>query len=326
MSELLKGSTLTDEQSGYTDSIRVCADTLLTVINDILDYSKLDAGKMVLHSIPMSIKETINEVVRALSYSHKQKDVQTITDLNVDNELLVMGDPVRIHQILLNLLSNAYKFTAQGSIRVQLVVNRDTPIEIEITCSVHDTGIGITSEQQKKLFMPFSQADSSTQRSFGGTGLGLSIVKAIVEGVMKGRVWMDSTAGVGTTVSFTLTFLKALGTAKGATEATKARPDPMAHFSPDPSREMAALTLGNGRPLSPPAPFSLNGAGAGGMPKNEIKICIAEDNAINQKIAISYVKKMGYSCEAYVDGRQTVDALIAASVKGKPFHLVLMGE
>lgn len=102
MSELLKGSTLTAEQAGFTDSIRVCADTLLTVINDILDYSKLDAGKMVLHNIPMSLKETINEVVRALSYSHKQKDVKTITNLDIDNELLVMGDPVRFHQILMS--------------------------------------------------------------------------------------------------------------------------------------------------------------------------------------------------------------------------------
>lgn len=109
MSELLKGSTLTAEQAGFTDSIRVCADTLLTVINDILDYSKLDAGKMVLHNIPMSLKETISEVVRALSYSHKQKDVKTITNLDIDNELLVMGDPVRFHQILMSkYISNSH--------------------------------------------------------------------------------------------------------------------------------------------------------------------------------------------------------------------------
>lgn len=111
MSELLKGSTLSTEQQGYTESIRVCADTLLTVINDILDYSKLDAGKMVLHSIPMSVMETISEVVRALSYSNMQRGVKTITQLDIDKDLLVMGDPVRFHQILMNLLSNAYKFT-----------------------------------------------------------------------------------------------------------------------------------------------------------------------------------------------------------------------
>lgn len=135
---------------------------------------------------------------------------------------------------------------------------------------------------------------------------------------------MDSTVGVGTTVSFTLSFLKAPSTANGAIESTKARPDPMAHFSPDPSKEMAAQGIGNG-PLSPPAPFQLNGGG-GGMPKTEIKICIAEDNAINQKIAVSYVKRLGYSCEAFENGRQAVDALIAASEMGKPFHLVLMGS
>lgn len=136
---------------------------------------------------------------------------------------------------------------------------------------------------------------------------------------------MDSTVGVGTTVSFNLSFLKAPSTANGATESAKARPDPMAHFSPDPSKEMAALGIGNGQPLSPPAPFQLNGSG-GGMAKTEIKICIAEDNAINQKIAVSYVKRLGYSCEAFENGRQAVDALIAASEQGKPFHLVLMGS
>jgi len=170
--------------------------------------------------------------------------------------------------------------------------------------------------------LPFSQADSSTQRSFGGTGLGLSIVKAIVEGCMKGRVWMDSSVDVGTTVSFTLSFLKAPSTAPGTAEIAKARPDPMAHFSPETNKERVALGMSNGQPLSPPASFQLDG----GIAKAEIKICIAEDNAINQKIAISYVKRLGYSSEAFGDGRQTVDALIAASKTGQPFHLVLMGE
>jgi signal transduction histidine kinase len=106
MSEILKGTSLTVEQHGYTESIRVCADTLLVIINDILDYSKLDAGKMVLHQIPMSIMETISEVVRALSFSNThQRNVKTITELEIDNDLLVVSDPVRLHQILMNLLS-----------------------------------------------------------------------------------------------------------------------------------------------------------------------------------------------------------------------------
>jgi len=316
MSELLRGSTLSAEQYGYTESIRVCADTLLTVINDILDYSKLDAGKMVLHSIPMSVMETINEVVRALSFSNMhQHDVQTITQLDLDKDMLVLGDPVRFHQILMNLLSNAYKFTAHGSITVKAVVNYEDDKELNLTVSVKDTGLGISEEQQLKLFLPFSQADSSTARSYGGTGLGLSICKAIVETAMHGKIWMDSELGQGTTVSFTLALPKVGKAAVNAMgdDVGKPRSDPMAMFSP----KSFPAGVPSGQVFSPPA---LD------LEKNQIRICIAEDNAVNQKIAIAYVKKLGYSCEAYADGRQTVDALTAASNAGRPFHLVLMGK
>lgn len=310
MSELLKGSKLTPEQDGYADSIRVCADTLLTVINDILDFSKLEAGKMQMFSVPLSLHETIQEVVRALSYSNLEKHLETKVDLNLPKDLILYGDPVRIHQILMNLMSNAYKFTRQGSVKVRADVDHEDETEIQITCSVSDTGVGISEEQKKKLFLPFSQADSSTARSFGGTGLGLSICKAIIEGVMKGKIWLDSSPGAGTTVSFTLKFVKAPQSSDSQKKGTKAlENDPMAIYSPS----------SEAHTKSP-----LDHTDITKVSRDQIRVCIAEDNLINQKIALSFVRKIGFKCEAFPDGRQAVDALTKASAAKDPFHVVLM--
>jgi len=224
----------------------------------------------------------------------------------------------------MNLLSNAYKFTAQGSVTVRCTIDAEDENSIQATVSVIDTGVGITPEQQKRLFLPFSQADNSTARSYGGTGLGLSICKAIIENVMSGRIWLESTHGVGTTVSFSLNFPKIHkgGTAPGTpvnglvtstniNDIVAAEPNPMAIFSPstthssestDPQRNI--INLAN-------------------IPPAQLRICIAEDNPINQKIALAYVQKMGYRCAAYSDGRQAVDALLR-DVATDPFHIVLM--
>ena len=308
MSELLKGSALSNEQEGYADSIRVCADTLLSIINDILDFSKLEAGKMQMFSVPMSLTETINEVVRALRFTNMERGLDTYEDLQVDRDLLVLGDPVRLHQIIMNLLSNSYKFTSKGSVTVRLRVDRETKNTIDITCSVADTGIGISEEQKKKLFLPFSQADSSTARSYGGTGLGLSICKAIIENNMRGNIWLESTPGVGTTVSFSLHFQKVPRNA--SKKPNDGNNDPMAIYSPHPNQNLP--------------PRNPNIIDLSQVPREKLKVCIAEDNVINQKIAVSFVEKLGFKCEAYSDGAQAVRALEAASSKGEPFHLVLM--
>lgn len=311
MSELLKGSPLNPEQEGYADSIRVCADTLLTVINDILDFSKLEAGKMQLFSVPLNLKDTVSEVVRALSYTNLEKDLRTIEELNIDNRLLVIGDPVRLHQIFMNLLSNSYKFTAQGSVTIRSKIDYEDNTSIRVTFSVVDTGIGITQEQATRLFKPFSQADSSTQRSYGGSGLGLSICKALIN-VLDGKIWLESQVGHGTTVSFTLPFPKATPAAIAARTAIRSRePDPMAKWSSDAAESPASR--------STPAAIDLSL-----IPRSQLRICIAEDNPINQKIAISFVTKLGFQPEAYDDGLQAVEALRHASLMHQPFHLVLM--
>ncbi|KAJ4303573.1 Chk1 protein kinase [Kalmusia sp. IMI 367209] len=309
MSELLKASPLNQEQTGYADSIRVCADTLLSIINDLLDYSKLEAGKMNVISMPLSLNETITEVVRALAYTNAERGLKTVEQLELDPELLVMGDPVRLHQILMNLLSNSYKFTPRGSVTVRAIVDKESEEWIDVTCSVIDTGIGIPEEQKKKLFFPFSQVESSSSRSYGGTGLGLSICKALIENVMKGRVWLESTPGVGTTVSFSLRFQKVPKAEAHNRHRSTREQDPMAKFSSQENNghEQSSETID----LST-------------IPRNELRICIAEDNLINQRIAISFVQKLGFKCDAYLDGFKTIDALERASDNGRPFHLILM--
>lgn len=311
MSELLKGTPLDKDQEGYADSIRVCADTLLTVINDILDFSKLEAGKMQMFTVPLNLKETITEVVRALAYTNQEHNLETIEDLALDDSL-VLGDPVRLHQIFMNLLSNSYKFTPRGSVTVRARKISETKDKVKVTCSVADTGIGITNEQLSRLFQPFSQADSSTQRSYGGSGLGLSICKAMIENVLGGKIWIESAPGVGTTVSFTLSFKKAPKDSKipGDMRIAAKDPDPMANWSQSTSPGID----------EPKASF----CDLSKIPKEELRVCIAEDNAINRKIAISFVNKLGYACEAFEDGKLAYEALQRKSKEGNPFHLVLM--
>ena len=306
MSELLKETPLNDDQKEFANSIRVCADTLLIVINDILDYSKLEAGKLKLYYSPLNLKETILEVVRALIFTNHERGLETKIDLDLDPELLVMGDPVRLHQLFMNTMSNSYKFTKKGSVHVRAKREHEDSESFTITCSVADTGIGITQDQLSRLFTPFSQADSSTQREFGGSGLGLSICKALIE-VMNGKISLESQVGVGTTIYFTITFPKAAKTATRSHAPIVARaPDAMATWSSEgETSQSSVLDLSQ-------------------IPRSELRICIAEDNPINQKIAVSFVSKLGFKSEAYNDGLQAVEALRQRSSEKNPFHLVLM--
>lgn len=301
LSELLKGTPLDKEQDEYVESIRVCADTLLTLINDILDFSKLEAGKMKISTVPLNLRETISEVIRALRYTHRDRGLETIESLDkVPPELVVLGDPVRLHQIFMNLLSNSYKFTPSGSVTVKAKVARESKGRVRLECSVTDTGIGIPDEQKARLFRPFSQADPSTERSYGGSGLGLSICKAIIEDVLGGAIWLESTSGVGTTVTFHLVFNKA----PKKTAVKTAWSQDLTHAEKEVRRSSA-------RDLTQ-------------IPRDQIRVCIAEDNPINQKIAVKFVTGLGLQCEAYSDGKQAVDALRARSQEGNPFHVVLM--
>ncbi|KAI9684728.1 MAG: hypothetical protein M1829_000103 [Trizodia sp. TS-e1964] len=313
MSELLKATPMSTLQSEYTDSIRVCADALLTVINDILDLEKLTRNKMELLNVAFNLSETIREVVRALAYTHQNKQLKVTEKLNLPPGL-VMGDPVRLHQILMNLLSNSYKFTqTTGFVIVHATTDYENSELVRITISIQDSGIGIAEDEQSKLFQPFSQADSSTARRFGGSGLGLSICKSLIENVMGGKIWLKSRPGVGTTVYFTLTFPKASKEAEaGDSEIVARDPDPMAKFSSSSSPEHPLQ-------ISTTPYIDLSR-----VPRDKLKICIAEDNPINQRIARQFVEKLGFRVEAFNNGQEAVEALRLHASRGNPFHLVLM--
>lgn len=181
MSELLLDTHLDKEQREFTESIQRSGNSLLTVINDVLDLSKVESGKLDIEEIPFSLSVVVQDVCKMLSFAAERKNIHFKSDVQVEIEqnLVVMGDPGRVRQILTNLLTNSIKFTSEGYVKLTVASQKETSYLIEILFTVEDTGIGIDDEVQKRLFKPFSQADSSTARRFGGTGLGLTISKNV---------------------------------------------------------------------------------------------------------------------------------------------------
>lgn len=309
-SELLRDSTLNKEQTEMADSIRVSADLLLTVINDILDFSKMEADKMKLHMIAFNPEELVREVVRAVSYSNREKttkkNVKIIHDIELPSALMY-GDPIRLHQVLGNLIGNSLKFTDQGSITIGARLDKETDKVATLTFWVRDTGIGIPPRQLAKLFQPFSQADSGTARKYGGSGLGLSICKSLIQTMMKGKIQLESEENIGTTAWFTVSFEKADSDVAAGDLQAKTAP---AADVPSPQDRRGSLN-----------PFM----DLSQLQPEELRICIAEDNPINQKIAIQYVQRLGYpNVVAYENGMKAVEGLRKKAAEGNPYHIVLM--
>ena len=203
--ELLKLSELDEKQRDMVNTIHSSGKSLLTIINDLLDLSKFESGKLELESIPVNTEALIDETISVMGSRLKDGPVVLKKHESIAAIPDVMGDPTRICQILMNLTSNALKFTQQGSVTLNQQIETRQQDSLSIRFEVIDTGIGISSEQQQKLFTPFVQADSSTTREFGGTGLGLSICKDLVE-LMGGEIGIQSAPGEGTTFWFVIPF------------------------------------------------------------------------------------------------------------------------
>ncbi|KAI0900879.1 putative histidine kinase HHK1p [Annulohypoxylon nitens] len=314
-SELLRDSNLNKEQAEMAESIRVSADLLLTVINDILDFSKMEADKMKLYITAFNPEEMVREVVRAVSYSNREKtskkSVQIIQHIDIP-PMLIYGDPIRLHQVLGNLISNSLKFTEHGSITIGTKVDLDTPEQAKLTFWVEDTGIGIPPKQLAKLFTPFSQADASTARKYGGSGLGLSICKSLIENMMKGEIKLESIENKGTKAWFTVTFKKT------TPDVSVGEAQPVTTPSGIGGRRDIPQPMPNHHVFHPFVDLSK-------IPKDQIRICIAEDNLINQKIAIKFVNKLGYhKVDPYENGLKAVEGLRQKAKEGTPYHVVLM--
>ncbi|WP_462164229.1 response regulator [Pseudoalteromonas xiamenensis] len=204
MLSLLEKEKLSEQQANYVNIARSSAQSLLTLINDILDFSKIEADKLELERISFSLPALVSELVTAFSYKVDPHNVELVLDTAEMKHLQLMGDPIRFRQILSNLLSNAIKFTKEGEIIVSLRTER-TGTGIELSGSVKDTGIGVSKEEQSRLFASFTQIDATTTRKYGGTGLGLAIVKKLCE-LMGGDISVSSERGNGSQFSFHVLF------------------------------------------------------------------------------------------------------------------------
>ena len=202
MTDLVLDTTLDPEQREYLGMVKSSADSLLRLINDILDFSKIEAGKLELEAISFSLRDCIGALLKPLGLRADQKGLELTADIRPEAPDHLVGDPMRVRQILLNLIDNAIKFTRRGDVMLQIAVESTTVDGCCLHFSVTDTGIGIPPAKQALIFEAFSQADGTTTRNYGGTGLGLTIASQLV-GQMGGRIWVESTPGVGTTFHFT---------------------------------------------------------------------------------------------------------------------------
>ncbi|MGL1900879.1 MAG: ATP-binding protein [Fibrobacterales bacterium] len=284
MTGLLLQSQLSDEQVQFAKAVDTSAQSLLTIINDILDFSKIEAGKLTLESIPFKIETIITHVKELLKLKAKEQKNDLIFVVDPTLPIHSIGDPGRIQQIVINLVSNAIKFTKKGTITIELSQTSMVDHQHELTVVVKDTGIGIPDEAAQNLFDKFTQADGSTTRKFGGTGLGLSISKQLVE-LMGGTIGVKSTLDFGSTFWFTIP----LGTFKEQLIQTHNTLN-----SETPEVELRKVFPGK-------------------------SILLAEDNMINQQLIIGLLSNSEIDLDIVDTGKKAVDAL-----KEKKYDLVFM--
>jgi signal transduction histidine kinase/CheY-like chemotaxis protein/HPt (histidine-containing phosphotransfer) domain-containing protein len=203
MTQLLLGTELSPEQREYAETVQLSTDLLFGMVNDLLDFSRLAAGKLALQEIDFDLLQVVETAVGLFGERAQRNNVELILDADDDVPRLLRGDPARLQQVLVNLISNAVKFTERGEIVVRLVKEEESAAGASVRCEVRDTGIGIAPEAQKLLFQPFSQVDGSTTRKYGGSGLGLAISAQLVER-MGGRVEVESDPGCGSVFRFTM--------------------------------------------------------------------------------------------------------------------------
>ena len=202
MTHLALKTELTPKQRDYLAKVRAAAGALLGIINDILDFSKIEAGKLDIEDAEFQFEDVLENLSTVVGQKAHEKNLEFLISAQPDIPPCLVGDPLRLGQILINLVNNAVKFTDRGEVMVRVGVEEQVAGRVRLKFSISDTGIGMTPEQSARLFQAFSQADTSTTRKFGGTGLGLSISKRLVE-MMGGEIWVQSKVGVGSTFSFT---------------------------------------------------------------------------------------------------------------------------
>lgn len=272
--QLLKDTSLTDQQRELIETMHRSAEALLTLVNDILDFSKIEAGKMTLEVADVNLRALIRDVTTLAEGLAAQKGLTISVKIDADVPEELRGDPIRLRQILFNLVGNAIKFTKHGGVTVAVSVRpklSDSSETVVLQWSVQDTGMGMTSDQQAHLFKAYAQADTSTARRFGGTGLGLMICRQLVE-LMGGIITVNSRFGEGSTFAYTTNLLPAI------------------------HRDPAVSSLGTDQ----------RGAGE---PVGPLRVLVADDNEINQVVACKFLQKLGCQVEVARTGCEAVEAI-----------------
>jgi CheY-like chemotaxis protein/HPt (histidine-containing phosphotransfer) domain-containing protein len=289
MTTLLLDTELTQEQREFAEIIRSSGDSLLTIINDILDFSKIEAGKLSLENVPFDLRDVLDDLMGLLDVRVKEKCLRFSCDLAPDTPIQLNGDPGRVRQVLINLVGNAIKFTASGGISIRVNPTEQTGNRAVLRFSVEDSGIGIPLDRQSSIFEAFTQADGSTTRRFGGTGLGLTICRSLVE-MMGGSMGVVSEEGRGSTFWFLIPF---------AMESVAVLSD---QAEEDPGER---IVLDHANPSS--------------VFNRDIRVLVAEDNRINQKVVCGVINKFGLSVECVSNGLEAVRAHAQ-----NPYDVILM--
>jgi PAS domain S-box-containing protein len=300
MAELLANTSLTEDQQDIVQTIRDSGDALLVIINDILDFSKIDSGMFQLEEHPFVVKDLISSVCSLLSNQALAKDIVVQYAISSDIPANVIGDSIRLRQILLNLIGNAIKFTQNGgSINISVTKNRiKDNRQLELTFSIMDTGVGIHCDRINQLFQPFTQADSSISRKYGGTGLGLAISKSLVR-LMGGDIWVESLGNIGGNPPYGWT------SEAGETQGS-------AFYFTINLKVVSEIKTISPEALSyPPLDVNTN--------QSQYQILLAEDNLVNQKVAAMMLKKLGYIADIANNGLEVLQM-----VKKRVYDLILM--
>ena len=268
MIELALDTELTPQQKDFLAVARGSADSLLTIINEILDFSKIEAGKISIEAIPLDLVALVDDVLKPMQIVAANKQLQLQLEPEPGIPRYITGDPVRIRQIINNLVSNALKFTERGSVTVRVIVERSEATQRMLRLSVTDTGIGIPVDKQAKIFEAFSQEDESTTRRFGGTGLGLSICSRLAV-LMGGCVGVDSKPGTGSTFYLCIPLIE-----------SASQPAAIAKQQPGPAESATTSVL---------------------------DVLVAEDNAVNQKLILALLKNLGHRVTLATNGQEAVE-------------------
>ncbi len=267
MTQLMRFTELSPEQLEYLQNIETCSENLLGIINDILDLSRIESGRIELECVPFSLPQSIQQIISTQTLQIHQKKLYLKQELAADLPELLKGDQLRFKQILLNLLNNAIKFTFSGGITVSAIVLETTLDRMIIRITVTDTGIGMTQETMDRIFTPFEQAEANTASRFGGTGLGLTISQKLAN-LMGGTVWVESVAGCGSSFHADIPFAVCK--------------------SEQPETDTTSITT---------LP----------SPENPLVILIAEDNSSNQKTLELLLHKMGHRTVAACNGKDAIE-------------------